>query len=181
MYTELIYHAPVIARLPTALSCCHIVIKRDRPLLSSPATITLTYLQPASHLSAFRHGELAVRPIGLPSLPFSDLEIRYTTGKHYSTQSSQHPWPLELQSEWRYAWNRGQERILPSSRKPHRICYVLSEIGEERFFGHFVPSLHKAFGYVSYNERPQSRQSSDRRIHHCIQTLLLLYQRPLDS
>jgi len=41
-----------------------------------------------------------VRPIGLSSLPFTELEVWYTTGRHHSTRSSQHLWPLKSQSEY---------------------------------------------------------------------------------
>jgi len=58
-----------------------------------------------------------------------------------------------------------------SSYRPPENLFVgvmcFSEIGEERFFGHFVPSVHKAFWYVSSNQRLQFRESLGRSMYPC--------------
>jgi len=56
------------------------------------------------------------------------------------------------------------------------MCF--SEIGEERFFGHFVPSVHKAFGMYHLINAFNFVKAWAGRCILAVQTLLLLFFKP---
>lgn len=68
-----------------------------------------------------------------------------------------------------------------SHRPPENIFVSVmsfSEIGEERFFGHFVPSVHKAFGMYHLISAFNFVKAWAGGCILAVQTLILLFYRP---